>query len=80
MARSAIVNKSAAGKVDPPPAGIRELPKLQDLRDEAIARVEQQYLRDLMAVSGDNIKRACAVSGLSRSRLYELMKKHQDAP
>jgi two-component system NtrC family response regulator len=80
MARSAIVNKSAAGKVDPPPAGIRELPKLQDLRDEAIARVEQQYLRDLMAVSGDNIKKACAVSGLSRSRLYELMKKHQDAP
>ena len=80
MARSAIVNKSAPAKGDPPPAGVKELPKLQDLRDEAIARVEQQYLHDLRAVSGDNIKKACAVSGLSRSRLYELMKKHQTAP
>jgi two-component system NtrC family response regulator len=79
MARSAIVNKLIAGKGDPSPAGIKELPKLQDLRDDAIARVEQQYLRDLMAVSEDNIKKACIISGLSRSRLYELMKKHQDS-
>ncbi len=78
MARSAIVNKSTAVKGDPPPTGLKELPKLQDLRDEAIARVEQQYLRDLMAVSADNIKKACAISGLSRSRLYELMKKYQE--
>ncbi|MHB8908209.1 MAG: sigma-54-dependent transcriptional regulator [Syntrophales bacterium] len=77
MARSAIVNKSAPEKRDPSAAGIKELPKLQDLRDEAIARVEQRYLRDLMAVSGDNVKKACNISGLSRSRLYELMKKHQ---
>ncbi len=78
MARSAIVNKSAAVKGEPPPMSIKELPKLQDLRDEAIARVEQQYLRDLLSVSADNIKKACAISGLSRSRLYELMKKYQE--
>ncbi len=78
MARSAIVNKSTAEKGDPSPAGIKELPRLQDLRDDAIAQVEQQYLRDLMAISGDNMKKACTISGLSRSRLYELMKKYQD--
>ncbi len=77
MARSAIGGKATAPKLTPLSPGIENLPKLQDLRDEAIARVEKQYLRDLMAVTGDNVKKACAVSGLSRSRLYELMKKHQ---
>ena len=39
--------------------------------------LEQQYLQKLMALSSGSIKQACAISGLSRSRLYELMKHHQ---
>jgi two-component system, NtrC family, response regulator len=80
MARSAIGGKTTEGKAAPVSTGKANLPKLQILRDDAIARVEKQYLRDLMAVAGDNIKKACAVSGLSRSRLYELIKKHQTPP
>ena len=80
MARSAIGGKAIAPKATPLSDGIGDLPKLQDLRDDAIARVEKQYLRDLMAVAGDNIKHACAISGLSRSRLYELIKKYQTPP
>ena len=80
MARSAVGGKATASKAVPLPEDTGHLPKLQDLRDDAIARVEKQYLRDLMAVAGDNIKQACAISGLSRSRLYELIKKYQTPP
>lgn len=76
MARSAMSRPEKAAAAKPPVAGRKTLPKLQELRDEAIARVEKQYLQDLMALAGENIKQACATSGLSRSRLYELIKKY----
>ena len=60
MARSAVGGKATARKAIPLQEDTGPLPKLQDLRDDAIARVEKQYLRDLMAVAGDNIKQACA--------------------
>jgi two-component system, NtrC family, response regulator len=78
VARSAIVKKSTAVEAPPPPKVNATLPKLQVLRDEAIANAERKYLRDLMTISGDNIKKACVMSGLSRSRLYELIKKYHD--
>jgi two-component system NtrC family response regulator len=53
-----------------------DLPTLQDLRDAAIADVEKQYLGDLMEITGKDIKQACKISGLSRSRLYTLLKRH----
>jgi DNA-binding NtrC family response regulator len=46
------------------------------MRDSAIVSAEKQYLTDLMYQAGANIKEACDISGLSRSRLYELMKKY----
>jgi two-component system NtrC family response regulator len=76
MARQAIEAKQPSAVPVPPPSPGGTLPKLQDLRDEAIAQVEKKYLQDLMIVSGENIKKACEISGLSRSRLYELMKKY----
>lgn len=57
-----------------------ELPTLQDLRDSAIAEVEKQYLKDLMDITSRDIRQACKISGLSRSRLYTLLKKHQTFP
>jgi two-component system NtrC family response regulator len=51
--------------------------KLKDIRDKAIAEVEEKYLEELMIITGRNIKEACRISGLSRSRLYALLKKYQ---
>jgi two-component system NtrC family response regulator len=48
------------------------LPKLRKFREAA----EKKYLLDLIALSDGDIKKACRVSGMSRSRLYVLLKKH----
>jgi two-component system, NtrC family, response regulator len=53
------------------------LPKLQDVRETAVSKVEKQYLYDLMLLTKKEIGEACRVSGLSQSRLYYLMKKHK---
>ncbi len=47
----------------------RTYPTLKDFRSEALGRVEQRYLTELMRVSAGRIQRACALSGLSRARL-----------
>jgi len=51
------------------------LPRLVEARDSAIAELEQRYLQELMTLAAD-MEQACAISGLSRSRLYALLKKH----
>ncbi|HYA13497.1 MAG TPA: sigma-54 dependent transcriptional regulator [Syntrophales bacterium] len=53
------------------------LPLFQDFRKEAVSNIERQYLKNLMLSSGHNIKNACQISGLSQSRLYELLKKYE---
>jgi two-component system NtrC family response regulator len=53
-----------------------ELPPLRDFRESALSEVEQNYLRDLMTRTGGIIKEACKISGLSRPRLYALLKKY----
>jgi len=55
---------------------LRALPNLRDFRENAIFEAEQHYLHDLMALTGGNITEACKVSGLSRPRLYALLKKY----
>jgi two-component system NtrC family response regulator len=52
------------------------LPKLQTVRDAALASAENQYLHDLMLLTKRNIKEACRISGLSQSRLYYLLRKY----
>jgi two-component system, NtrC family, response regulator len=50
---------------------------LQEVRNSVIAQTEEEYLRSLMnAIQGD-IAEACRISGLSRSRLYSLLKKYK---
>lgn len=63
----------------PKPAGMnkasdvpRGLPPMQDFIDQ----MKEQYLKELIALTDGNIKRACQVSGLSRSHLYQLLKDH----
>ena len=50
--------------------------KLKDVREIALDNAEQQYLKDLMTITAGDIKKACQLSGLSRTRLYVLLKKH----
>jgi len=37
---------------------------------------EAKYLQDLMTMTNRNIPKACEVSGISRSRLYEMLTKY----
>jgi two-component system NtrC family response regulator len=55
----------------------RNLPPLSEYRDTLYSQAESQYLRDLMAFTGNDIPEACRVSGLSQSRLYALLKKQK---
>jgi len=50
-------------------------PRLQEVREAALADAERNYLTELLSTVGD-VREACRVSGLRRSRLYELLKKH----
>jgi two-component system NtrC family response regulator len=45
-------------------------------RRRALEEAEHRYLRDLMDEAGGNVSRASAVSGLSPSRLYDLLRKY----
>ncbi len=38
--------------------------------------MERRYLEQLTRITGGNRKQACSMSGLSRTRLFELLKKH----
>lgn len=51
------------------------LPMLHDFRESVYSKAEQQYLRDLMEISKNDMEEACRMSGLSQSRLYALLKK-----
>jgi two-component system NtrC family response regulator len=53
------------------------LAKLKDYRNEAMAEMERKYLKDLLTMTQGNISDALRISGLSRSRLYGLLKKYQ---
>lgn len=55
---------------------LKTLPQIQDIREIAISESEKKYLVDLISITGKDIKEACKISGLSRSRLYTLLKKY----
>ncbi len=52
------------------------LEPLREYRDAAIAKAEKSYLEDLIRLTAGNIKEACHMSGLSRPRLYALLKQY----
>jgi two-component system NtrC family response regulator len=49
---------------------------LKQQRDAGIEQIEREYLRELMRTTQGDIGQACKLSGLSRPRLYGLMKKY----
>ena len=52
------------------------LPRFKDYRNDKLAAVEREYLDRLIDNSGGDPALAMKVSGLSKTRLYELLKKH----
>jgi two-component system NtrC family response regulator len=54
----------------------KPLPTIQEHREATVVEAERQYLEELIAHTEGDIKEACRVSGLSRSRLYGLLKRH----
>jgi two-component system NtrC family response regulator len=52
------------------------LPKWQNYREKNSFSAEKEYLQQLMLLSGHNIKKACEISGLSRARIYQFLKKY----
>lgn len=77
VARSAIDSSS---QVFPKGEGMAgsgsDLPKIQEVRDRVITEAERKYLDELINITGKDIRKACDISGLSRSRLYTLLKKY----
>lgn len=67
-------NKEKALNV--PYALLEELPDYRSFHIYTQAACEKQYFRNLLSVTQKNIQKACARSGLSRARLYALLKKH----
>jgi two-component system NtrC family response regulator len=77
LARASVLQKRspaprAAGAPDPTRGPV----SLKDYRNTELARLEKDYMSSLMGRTNGNIGEACRVSGLSRSRLYTLLKKY----
>jgi two-component system, NtrC family, response regulator len=71
IARSSM-SKGPISKQDQQKSGTPYLTPISEYREA----MEQQYLRDLMFHTRGSIKEACRISGLSRSRLYALLKQY----
>jgi two-component system NtrC family response regulator len=77
LARASVLKRQPPEPASvPPPGRGSETPSLKDFRDAGLARLEKEYLSSLMQQTNGNIGKACRISGLSRSRLYTLLKKH----
>jgi len=69
--------------LDPPPGDnpflidLDDMPAMKEARHRAIEAQEIRYLETLLTATEGNIKKCCEISGLSRSRLYDLLKKYR---
>jgi len=70
------IAREALQKKDPLPLPREAMGTLKERRACAIESAERMYLQELMAATGGNIAKACEISGLSRVRLYVLLKQY----
>jgi two-component system NtrC family response regulator len=81
VARTGVVKErppvSGSDDIEEPCA---DFESLQQARDSAMLEVERRYLTNLVKSTDGNIKEATRISGLSRSRLYTLLKKYGIPP
>ena len=77
LARAQAFNPSLEpGRQEETAKAAQPLPKLKDFREKAIAPLEKQYLKDLISQTGGKPKEALRISGLGKSRFYQLLKQH----
>lgn len=62
----------AVGEFD----NLAAIPTYRDFRNTAIANLGKKYFQRLIKFTPGDIHKACQISGLGRSRLYALLKKH----
>jgi two-component system NtrC family response regulator len=55
----------------------QKLPTLGEAREKAIETEERNYLKTLLKITAGDISQCCAIAELSRSRLYDLLKKYE---
>jgi two-component system, NtrC family, response regulator len=72
LAKESIISNTADQQT---PRSPKFFPTLKDYREDAILKSEKQYLEDIIKLTEGNIKETCHISGLSRPRLYALLKK-----
>jgi two-component system, NtrC family, response regulator len=58
------------------PAPAVAQPSLHTVREKALFLVEKEYLQNLLSNTHGDMPKACLISGLSRARLYSLLKKY----
>jgi two-component system NtrC family response regulator len=81
VARNGIQKKSAEPESPQNGATFAAAPTtLKEFHRSTVAVAEKQYFANLMAAVAGNIDEACRISGLSRSRLYALLKKYRLLP
>jgi len=51
-------------------------PTLKDYRKQQTEIMEKSYLRNMLDITNGDIRQSCRISGLSRARLYALLKQH----
>lgn len=62
-----------SGKV---PVSSFKFPRFKDYKENLLVEVEKEYLQELMSFTQGSVKEACQISGLGRTWLYTLLKKH----
>jgi two-component system NtrC family response regulator len=75
LVRSSLGEKGQEESPVTPPSP-QVFPPIQEVREKALEETEKKYLRALLSLTKANIPEACRISGLSRSRLYLLLKKY----
>jgi len=79
IARSSIGETGEREKTEPSAiidGTTNEFRKWKEFKQSLLADGERRYLKDLMARTNSDIKKASKLSGLSQPRLYELLRKH----
>lgn len=80
MARRSIQRKpsqKAEISVAPVEQSPETVPPFRIFRQQALDEIERSYLGRLIHAAAGSQERACRLSGLAKSRLYELLKKHR---
>lgn len=54
-----------------------KLPNWKELREKTLDSLEKTYFQELAARTGGQVKEMARLSGLTKVRIYELLKKHQ---